>query len=248
MPSTIQSRDPARPRSRRRRRPRARRFRNQLAAAALVLLIAGVLTFFFASEVEWAEIKRALAALPVVPLLLLMVLLPPLGLSISVVYLVAGARFGPVVGGAVVAGVTAAHLLLMHGIARGVMRGPIERLLARRHHHLPSVPEGENASLATVAALAPGLPYFSRNYLLALAGVPLRIYFWICLPLYVLRSYVTIFLGDLTQSPDRGKLTLLVAVWVLKLAVCGWLVWRFHRRHRAGRSSPHPGNIGSAVS
>lgn len=207
-----------------------------LALALGVLAVGAATAFFYFTEYEWVDVRDWVAGLPVVPLLALMVLLPPLGFSISLVYLVAGARFGPWLGGAVIAGVTAAHLLLMHWIARSFMREPLERLLQRRKHHLPRAPEGENASVSVMAAVAPGLPYFSRNYLLALADVPLRVYFWVCLPLYVLRSYVSLFIGDLARTPDARQLALLAGVFALKLGICAYIIWRIRRRLKAQRA------------
>jgi uncharacterized membrane protein YdjX (TVP38/TMEM64 family) len=204
--------------------------RGWLAIAAAGALVAGATACFYFTELEWAQVQDWIADLPVLPLLALMVLLPPFGFSISLVYLVAGARFGPWVGGAVIAGVTAAHLLLMHVIGRGFLRRRLERLLARRHHRLPRAPEGENVSLSVMAVMAPGLPYFSRNYLLALADVPLRVYFWVCLPLYVLRSYVSLFIGDLARSPDARQLALLIGFYALKLGICAYIIWRIRRR------------------
>jgi len=123
-------------------------------------------------------------------------------------------------------------LLATHWICQTVLREPLQRYLAKRNHRLPHVPEGEDVSVAAMAALVPGLPYFARNYLLALTDVPLRVYFWVCLPIYVVRSFVAIMLGDLGTEPDRGTLVLLVAVYAVKLSICAYLIWRIRRRIR----------------
>lgn len=219
------------------RAKRAPSLRRLLAASAVLAALAGAGAFFYYGEFEWRAVQALISDLPVLPLLALMVVLPPFGFSISLVYLVAGARFGPGMGAGVIAGVTAAHLLLMHWIARSFLREPLERLLRRRNHHLPRAPAGENASLAVMAAVAPGLPYFSRNYLLALADVPLRVYFWVCLPLYVLRSQVSVFIGDLARQPDARQLALLAVVYAIKVGVCVYVIWRVRRRLRARRRS-----------
>ncbi|HYP15671.1 MAG TPA: hypothetical protein VEQ65_00560 [Opitutus sp.] len=213
------------------------RLRWWLAGAALVGVSLAVVAWV-RGDFEWKEIVRTLTEFNSAAVLALMATLPIAGFSISIVYLVAGAKFGPVLGGAVVAGVTAVHLLASYWISRTMLRGPLERFLQRRGHALPQVPEGENASVAAMAVLMPGLPYFARNYLLALTDVPLRTYFWVCLPLYVARSYVTILLGDLGTEPDRRTLLILAAVYVLKLSICGYLIWRIRRRlKQAGRAN-----------
>jgi uncharacterized membrane protein YdjX (TVP38/TMEM64 family) len=106
----------------------------------------------------------------------------------------------------------------------------LQRFLKRRNHSLPHAPDGEHVSVAAMAALVPGLPYFARNYLLALTDVPLRVYFWVCLPIYLIRSYMVILLGDIGADVNRRTLTILVGVYVLKLSICGYLLWRIRRR------------------
>jgi uncharacterized membrane protein YdjX (TVP38/TMEM64 family) len=203
-------------------------------AALLVATGAAVALWLTFTEFDWRQVTRGIERLDPLAVLPLMALLPVGGFPIVVVYLVAGARFGPVWGGVVVTAVTACHLLVTHAIARSFLRGPILRFVERRHRRLPEIPADEHAGVALVVALAPGLPYVVRNYLLALSGVRLRVYFWICLPVYVARSYVTILLGDLGSDPSGRRLLILFAVDAVKVVVCAYVIWRLrghHRRH-----------------
>jgi uncharacterized membrane protein YdjX (TVP38/TMEM64 family) len=201
-------------------------------AAAFLLLGAGVASVFLFTDFELSDLTRIIDRLNPIAVLPLMALLPVFGFPIAIVYLVAGARFGPVVGGVIVAAVTAFHLLATHAVARSFLRAPIERLIARRHHILPRIPADEHAAVALIAALVPGLPYFLRNYLLALSGIRLRLYFWVCLPVYVARSYVTILLGDLSSDPSRRGLYILIAFDLLKVSICALVIWWLRRHHR----------------
>ncbi len=183
--------------------------------------------------VDWAGLKVAVERMPPVPAVAAMALLPLAGLSISLVYFAAGAIFGGPTGLLVVAAVTAIHLLGTHAIAHGRLRRRLRDWLQRKGRRVPEIPEGDEAAVALMVALVPGLPYGVRNYLLALSGVPLKVYFWICWPTYVLRSTVVIFLGDIEAGRDLGRLTVLGLVYGLKLGICAWLVYRLRRRHRA---------------
>lgn len=211
-----------------------------LIAAVAVALVAAVVIFFAADfELDWsrvtnfwARVTQFIASLEPAFVLPLMALLPVVGFPISVVYLVAGARFGPVWGGVVVAGVTAVHLALSHAVATRFFRGPITRFVERKGKHLPNIPKDEHAAVAVVGSLAPGLPYVLRNYMLAISGIPLRTYFWICLPIYVARSYVTILLGDLSSAPSGGRLVILLIVDVIKIGVCAGVIWWLRVHHR----------------
>lgn len=207
------------------------RFRHYLWGLGLLAAGASLVVMLASREFDWASISRTIAGFNSSVVILLMALLPLAGFPISVVYLVAGARFGPLAGLPVVAGVTAFHLLATYWITRSFLRAPLQRLLTGRGHRLPHVPPGDYAGVCVLGALVPGPPYFTRNYLLALTDIPLRTYFWVCLVVYVARSYVSILLGDLTSDPDRLHLAVLLGVYALKLAICAYVVWRLRRRH-----------------
>ncbi len=213
--------------------------RRAVAAAIAAVAICLVLTGFFYIDIDWQALQRLLLALDPIACIAIMALLPVAGFSIGIVYLVAGAKFGPAMGGLVIAGATACHLVLTHMIARGFLRERLVRWFSRSKHRLPEIPASEEKAISALAALVPGLPYFARNYLLALSGVPLRIYFWICLPIYVARSYITILLGDLTSDPSGTRLGWLIGVYLLKLAICGILIRWLLKRH-AGKDGDPP--------
>jgi uncharacterized membrane protein YdjX (TVP38/TMEM64 family) len=210
--------------------------KNKRAVWALIigvaLAAAAILAVILFTDVSLESLTAMIEKLDPVAVIPAMAILPAFGFPIVVVYLVAGARFGPLLGGAVVTFATAAHLLLAFAITKTFLRRPLERMLERRHLHFPEIPIDEHAHIALIAALVPGLPYVVRNYLLALAGVRLRIYFWVCLPIYVARSYVTILLGDMGSDPDGKKLIILGIVEVAKVAICAAVIWRLREHHR----------------
>jgi uncharacterized membrane protein YdjX (TVP38/TMEM64 family) len=198
-----------------------------IAVFAAVVMALYAFTEFDLSRLRlWIDDLNPFAVIP------LMAVLPVLGFPVSVVYLVAGARFGPWWGGVVVTVATATHLALTYLISNSFLRAPLQRFIAKRHFHLPQIPVDEQPAIALVAALAPGLPYVVRNYLLALAGVRLRVLLWVCLPVYVARSYVTILLGDLGSDLTRRRLLILVGVDSLKFVICAGVIWWLRRHHR----------------
>lgn len=197
------------------------------AVAALVTLAAWIIEHGW-----WREAVRLLQEVDPVLAITLMAILPLFGFSIGVVYVVAGMRFGMIGGGLVIAAVTSVHLLGSYLLTRGFLRAPLQRLLARRNHRIPVVPPGAESGVAAIVALVPGAPYFLRNYGLALTGMPLRKYFAVCLLIYTARSYVTLALGDLGSDPSREGLLWLGGIFVMKVALCAWLIRRIRLKMR----------------
>lgn len=210
-----------------------------ITAVIAVLAIGTIIAVLTLANIDWAELMRMIAGLPPVPLILAMAVLPVFAFPILPVYLVAGARFGPWGGGAVIALATAVHLIGGRLIARSFLHERLQRLLSRWHANLPAIPDDEQAAVALVAALIPGIPYFVRNLLLPVIGLRLRVYFWIALPIYVARSYVSILLGDLGTAPNQTRLIILGGVEVLKAAICAFVLWRLRVHHRRVHADPH---------
>ncbi|MEO6994364.1 MAG: VTT domain-containing protein [Lacunisphaera sp.] len=199
----------------------------------IAVVVLGIVVLALTELVDWPKVREWMQNLDRRYLLGLMAVLPLLGFSISLIYLVIGAVFGGPLGVMVVAGITAVHLLGSHWIGRGYLRKPLERWMEKRNYHLPELSPGEDASVALMAVLVPGPPYFVRNYLLAISGIPLRIYFWVCWPVYVLRSCLVIFIGDFSHGLSTKRIVILASVFVIKLGICAFLLHRLRARFRA---------------
>ncbi len=206
--------------------------RHFLIAGVTVMVAAGVCVALYYSGFDWQRIPRAMEKLNTAVLLALAATLPLAGFPISLVYLSLGARFGPLAGLAVVTVVTAAHLVATHWIARSFLRKRLTAFIEDRGHKVPQVPKGDNTAVALIVMLAPGVPYFIRNYVLALSGIPLRIYFCVALPVHLLRSFVVLFLGDLGSAPSGRGAVLLAIIYAVKFTIFAVVAWRLRLRHR----------------
>jgi uncharacterized membrane protein YdjX (TVP38/TMEM64 family) len=202
--------------------------RAKLLLGALVLVLAAAALHF--SGFEWREAPAMLQRVNRPLAIVLMATLPIVGFPISAVYLAAGAIFGPWVGGLVVAGATLSHVLVTHLLARTVLRQRVEQLRRKWSKKVPKVPREENVTLVAMIVIVPALPYIARNVLLALSRVSLFHLVGIGVPLFVARSYVTIFLGDLGNDPSLRALLILGGVFCLKLGISAVLFQRLKRR------------------
>lgn len=203
----------------------------------LILLVAAAAFYLNHRYGFFKHIHTHIAAYHWLIVFLLIATLPIFGFSIVICYMVVGSKFGAGWGVAVIALATMVHLLGSHWIATSFLRKRIEAFIAKKKYKLPHVPEGENASISLMTAIIPGLPYFVRNYLLALAGIPLRTYFWVCLPVYVLRSLLVLFAADFSAELTVNKSVLLIGIFLLKVGICAYIIKRL--RDKSLRKSKH---------
>ncbi|MEP6662201.1 MAG: VTT domain-containing protein [Verrucomicrobiota bacterium] len=168
----------------------------------------------------WAE------KLPGPLVFLFMAVLPVVGVPISLLFVIGGARFG-IFGGMIAAAFAIAiNLLLTFLMTKFVLRKPIANFFKNRQYKLPQVPKGEYAAVTLLAALVPGIPYSAKNYLLVLAGVPFRVYFFVCLPAHVFTASLGIVFGDMTKKFTPGRIAFLVAYAILILLLARRVVKR----------------------
>jgi uncharacterized membrane protein YdjX (TVP38/TMEM64 family) len=151
------------------------------------------------------------------------VVLPLAGVPVSVLYAVAGARFGHTPGLLLAVAAIALHLIASWWITHSWLKGPLEALLRRFGRQKPEVPEGEYVPVCLLVALVPGASYALKNYLLVLAGVPFRQFFWTLLPAHFFHA--------------KPRIIFLVSYALLLIGLSHYVVWRLKRRkRRAGQS------------
>src|SRR3954464_9924691 len=93
----------------------------------VAILILGVSAWLIISVVapDWRSLFRAMGTLNSAALLSLSAVLPLAGFPISLVYLLVGSRFRPLIGLGIVGVITAFHLLGTHWVTRSFLRRPL---------------------------------------------------------------------------------------------------------------------------
>lgn len=154
-----------------------RRFLAPLLAAAA---FAGLLAMLY---LLWGEDARDFVQYalgegsPPVLFLVLFAVLPLFGFPVSAFLVLLGVRFGIAGGLAIMIAGMAFHLLAAFWIVHSFLRSLVLRLLRRMDYRLPQVPEDRVVWFSFVFMAVPGLSYCLKNYVLPLAGVPLRHFF-----------------------------------------------------------------------
>lgn len=164
-------------------------------------------------------------------------LLPLIGVPVSLLYAVTGAKFGPLAGLAVVAVATAIQLVMSWWISHSWVKQPLETFLKRKGVKIPAVPDGADVQMCLVVALMPGLSYALKNYLLALGGVALRPYFWTLLPAHLIHASLGLFIGDFAGEMTTSKVVFLAAYAVVLIGLSHFIYRRVKRRSRANAAA-----------
>ena len=182
-------------------------------------------------DLEW--LHEQASQLNGVVVFLLIVFLPLAGVPVSVLYAVGGAKFGHTWGLVLTVGAIALHLLLSWWIAHSWLKRPLEALMRKLGRRKPEVPKGEYVPVCLLVALIPGVSYALKNYLLVLAGVPFRPFFWSLLPAHFFHAALAILFGDFTGAMTPPKIAFLVAYALVLAALSHYVITRMKRRTKA---------------
>jgi uncharacterized membrane protein YdjX (TVP38/TMEM64 family) len=200
-------------------------------AAIGVALIVVFICFRGVFDLAWMH-DRAAEFNGVVVFLGLTVL-PLLGFPVSVLHAVAGAKFGLGLGMALVGVSLAIQLTASYAIVRVA-----PKFFARRFDWLHrKLPPATHRSLTLFTLLLPGAPFFAQNYVLAVAGVPFRIFFSFSMPINFCRSFVGVIFGEWSDNMTPLRITL-IAVYAVAITVTCGLAFR---RLRAQLQNPRRG-------
>jgi uncharacterized membrane protein YdjX (TVP38/TMEM64 family) len=164
-----------------------------------------------------------------------MVFLPLSGLPASPLWISAGIRLGTLGGAALCAASLLLNLSLGYWLARAWLREPLTRLLARRHHRLPSLGGAGETELILLLRITPGVPLCVQNYVLGLAKVAFGPYLLISWPIQFGYALAFVWFGNSLAGSNAWRILSAVAA-VLAVA----LATRVLRRGIRSRSAPAP--------
>lgn len=196
--------------------------------------VAGVILFFgcIAWLVDFSWLHDHARSLNGAVVFVLLAVLPVMGVPASILYVVAGARFGEGWGLLVALGAIVIHLLSSWWIVHSWLKQPLTRLFTRMGKRIPSVPEGESAPICLLVALMPGVSYALKNFSLVLANVPFRHFFWICLPIHLFTAALGIMFGGFSGSMSKPQIAILVTYAVVMVSLSRYVYRRIRRRQK----------------
>jgi len=204
---------------------------NALFWVATFAGIALMVVLFSVLDLKWLHANAQRLSGGIV--FLLTVILPLVGVPVSALYVLAGAKFGVGWGLILTILAIALHLIGSWWIAHSWLKRPLEALMRKLGRTVPTVPEGEYVPVCLLVALLPGASYALKNYLLVLANVPFRSFFWTLLPAHFVHAALAILFGDFTGDMTTPKIIFLSIYTLVVIGLGHYVVRRLKRHKRA---------------
>jgi uncharacterized membrane protein YdjX (TVP38/TMEM64 family) len=148
----------------------------------------------------------------------LLTVLPLVGFPVSILHVSAGIKFGVVRGLLLVDLSIILQLLASYGLVHW-RRKYFERKFKDVREQIPA---GAHGPITLFTLLLPGVPYFAKNYVLPVIGVPLRTYLTWAFPIHAARSAVAVILGDESDHLTPARIAVMVCYGVAVVAGSWW--------------------------
>jgi uncharacterized membrane protein YdjX (TVP38/TMEM64 family) len=207
----------------------------KVGLAVLLMIVVGLLW----ARLGPTDLHERARALPAVPVLVAIAVLPLAGFPVSWLHVVAGVRFG-FAGGI---GAVALTSVIHHALGWALVQVAPARWRARAEPWRRQLAGAGHREATLLCCLVPGMPYAVQLYLLPILGTPWPLVLGLSSVLHTARATVTILLGDLSDALTPERLAL-VAGYYLVLGGVSALVVRRLRRALAARSG---GPVASAA-
>jgi uncharacterized membrane protein YdjX (TVP38/TMEM64 family) len=201
-----------------------RRLLTWLLPAALVLALA-LLAWMHRDRIDRESLVALAESLPLPWLLAAYAVLPVIGFPISPLLVVLGLRLGFGGGMAVATAGVCCHHLAAYRLTRGWLHDRLQARLERGGHRIPRLDAGHRVWFTVAFAAIHGPPYAVKLHLLALTGIPFRVYFWAGAPVYAAFCAIPIGAGSAVGNFNAGTIALVVGV-SLVLLLAGILIRR----------------------
>lgn len=197
-----------------------------------VAVIATVVALGFMYDLSTllAQLQQYLDRAPWYLFIVLILVLPLTGIPLSYLLVPVGLRFGPVQGTIILASILPLQLSLMYYLGRHPARKAVAWCMKNTGYSLPSLPEKKQRFYTLAVVVFPGLSFALKQYGLAFAGVPIRIYMAISLPVTFVLTVPFVLMGGSARQYNPLLFAGAVAGIILLLYLAGATSRMLHRK------------------
>jgi uncharacterized membrane protein YdjX (TVP38/TMEM64 family) len=190
--------------------------RNRVVFTIIALVIMALVGFYlWRPTTDFQDFLGLLHRGGPIPFFICFAVLPLAGVPGTPFLLIAGAAFGPWVSLIGMAAALAVQLSLAYWLAHRYLHQFLERLARKTKYGVPDVKPENHLKFAVLVRVTPGLPPFLKHYVISLAGVPFRTFFWVTWPISLVSSAALILLGDAAFDRDIEDLAVLAVVVIV---------------------------------
>lgn len=162
-----------------------------LAFVALVITLLNI----YDTSAMMDYLRQHLSRTPAFVFIALTLVLPLSGIPLSYIMILAGIKFGTLMGVILLALILPFQLILMYYLGRYPARNGVNWLFRNTKYTLPMLPQKHHHLYAIAVVIFPGLSYALKQYGLAITGIPFRIYMAVSFPLTFLLVTPFVVLG-----------------------------------------------------
>jgi uncharacterized membrane protein YdjX (TVP38/TMEM64 family) len=150
-----------------------------LIGVALLIGLAGIIYL----QMEYDLYHKAIALIqndiPMNLFIILMIFLPLIGFPLSAFILPLGVKFGLVKGMLLLEIILPLHFIFAYALAVYLRRAIENYLVNQKKYQIPTIPDDKKLLYSILFLACPIFPYSVKLYILPLAGLPFRYYFWL---------------------------------------------------------------------
>lgn len=199
----------------------------KIAIGLVLLTITGASIYFYRESLTKESIVAFGQSLPAVLLLAAFLILPLLGIPLSIFLILAGLRFGLVWGMVVTTLCIFFHHYVGYWIAHSYLRTRLLRYAEKKGHKVPKVGAESPVWFTILFASVHGPPYTFKLYLLALTDVPFRVFCYVGAPVYIAFCFLPV--GAAAAAVHMDVTWIYVAVAVVSVGAIALKYWRKRR-------------------
>ena len=204
--------------------------RKIIVGVAVLLGLVGLSLLY--RQIDVAALHQRASDLNGFVVFVLITVLPLVGVPVTITHAVAGVRFGIGWGLVIVAASILLQLLASFALVKLAPKLFEQRLDALRKR----LPSGAHRPVTLFTILLPGVPYFAKNYVLPLIGVPLPTFLLWGGLIHVAKSTVGILFGDMSDDLTPLRIAGFALYALLNMAACVWAFRRLQAQLKVQRS------------
>jgi len=158
--------------------------------------------------------------------MLAFLVLPLLGVPISVFLVLAGIHFGFTGGMAASTVAVFFHNFAAYRLTHGLFRARMRGFLEKAGYVIPPIDVRHQVRFTALFSAIHGPPYIAKLYLLALTDIPFPIYFWVGAPVYAVFCAIPVAVGNAVTTMHVTWIYFAVGGVALLTLAGYWLKWR----------------------